>query len=101
MKKKSLWTIIILAILAILFFSGVGLEIVSAIYDVNGDGDIDIFDAIDTYDQVLIGYDAHYDINEDGDVDIFDAILVYDNIGNTPGGDYTTILEWLTDLIWS
>ena len=101
MKKKSLWTIIILAILAILFFSGVGLEIVSAIYDVTGDGVVDFEDAALTWFHRAPNepYEALYDVNSDSSVDFQDAALVWYNIGTVGEGD--TILDWLADLIWS
>ena len=100
MKKNHFWiTLVVVVILGAFLISGVELEIVSSLLDVDGDGDIDIYDVRAVYNQIP-DYDVQYDVDEDDDVDIYDVREVYENIGNTPG-ETSVSLDWDSNVIWS
>ena len=66
-------------------------------YDLNADGTVDYEDSFIVWNSRGT-YDILMDFNDDGFIDYEDALEVWLNRGD-PGGD--TILDWLTELIWS
>jgi uncharacterized alpha/beta hydrolase family protein len=48
--------------------------------DVNGDGDVDVMDAVMIYDIMAGNVDSkpEADVNGDGDVDVMDVVSIYD-----------------------
>jgi len=98
MDKKWIFILLFSILLIVIIFTVPIIEIVSDIYDVDGDDDIDIFDVQWIF-QHIGEDDTTYDVDKDGDVDIFDVQSAFKNIGNEPQ-EFRTIVEWLVDFEW-
>jgi len=70
-----------------------------AVFDVNGDGSINMQDVIETYGHVGSS-NAKYDVNNDGTVNLLDCFTIYNVIGEDPGQGQTFI-EWVSSIDWS
>ena len=88
-----------LVIVAVLLLNFMPIEIVSAHYDVNNDGEINAQDALEVWSN-RGGTDLNtYDINNDGIINSQDAYDVWNHRGDTPEEGTSTIfdsiIEWI------